>query len=192
MKCIIQSSHSCRMRRCRWLRQAPNSRGGECGTGQCRWGCCRARGGREARWIHVSNLRPWESRIYNHTFSSMPSSVELQDCSLQRCEIPEDWRRDIWKIGKGNWDTNPKLLGLRDHTGLSRKYDQQNNILPKGKTRKHKLVLDFDAEVAKLEQRLNRRQKRNQIRREVWARKLQQADDSSSSSSTTSSEDSSE
>jgi len=57
---------------------------------------------------------------------------------------------------------------------------------------KHKLVLDFDAEVAKLEQRLNRRQKRNQIRREVWARKLQQADDSSSSSSTTSSEDSSE
>ena len=135
---------------------------------------------------------PLGVRIYNHTFSSMPSSVELQDCSLQRCEIPEDGRRDIWKIGKGNWDTNPKLLGLRDHTGLSREYDQQNNILPKGKTRKHKLVLDFDAEVAKLEQRLNRRQKRNQIRREVWARKLQQADDSSSSSSTTSSEDSSE
>lgn len=122
----------------------------------------------------------------------MPSSVELQDYNVQRREIPEDWRRGFWGVGKGNWGTNPKLLGLHDHTGLSRKYDQQKNILPEGKTRKRKLLLDFDAEVAKLEQRLSRRQKRNQIRREVWARKLQQADDSSSSSSTTSSEDSSE
>lgn len=36
---------------------------------------------------------PLGVRIYNHTFSSMPSSVELQDYNVQRCEIPEDWRR---------------------------------------------------------------------------------------------------
>ena len=39
---------------------------------------------------------PLGVRIYNHTFASMPSIVELQDCSVQRCEIPEDWRRDFW------------------------------------------------------------------------------------------------
>ena len=129
---------------------------------------------------------PLGVRIFNHVFSSMPVSAEIDDFVVEDCQLPSGWRRRFWGTSNGNWDTHPVPLGRHEHTGLSWKQECQQDLLRQGRSRLHGPARNFEQEVAKREARVSRRRD-SEPRREHVVRMLQESSSTSSSSSDSSS-----
>ena len=98
-------------------------------------------------------------RVYNHVFSSRPTTVDLTTCLSDEPakEIQTPYRQGYYGAGRANWDTDPQPLAPNQATALTRRQDSQRTVLPNSADIKYKRVpdgADMALEIAKKNARL--------------------------------------
>lgn len=138
--------------------------------------------------------------VYNHVFSSRPTTVNLTTSLSDEPakDLDKPYRKGYYGEGRANWDTAPEPLEQHEATALTRRQDAQKHALPNSADVKYQRQMDDDniqAEINKKIARLQRRRKRSQHKQQLLQKKKTdyleagQSSSSSDSSSSTSSSD---
>ena len=128
-----------------------------------------------------SRLRP-EPRVWNHVFSTRPTTVEVEYTCLT-AELPTEWRRGFFGAGQKAWSKRPQPLGPTQESSLSRKYLCQKELLPDATLRRRRLLPDIGEELRRKKKRLDRARIRSQKKKDLLEAKRRDLHSSSSSSS---------
>ena len=119
--------------------------------------------------------------IFNHVYSTRPTTVRVHVSSVAESPGPEAWRRGYYGRGAEQWQTDPQPLQPGESSHLSKRMDAQCAQLPHHRNRVHGRY-SFEKATTTVRRQQERRRRRRQIN----------ADRSSSSSSSGSSTDSDE
>ena len=133
-----------------------------------------------------SKLRPDEPRIWDHTFSSKPASVEVE-YTLASGSLPSTWRTGFWSHASAAWKERPKPLEPNEESTLTRRYLAQKHLLPNTLERRRQLLPDFEEQARKRQKRLQKAREAARARKSVLQSKRRGSSSSSTSSSSSSS-----
>ena len=135
----------------------------------------------------ASMLRPEEPRIWDHTFSSKPASVEVS-YTLTDGFLPAAWRCGFWSDASAGWKNKPKPLDPSQETTLTRRYLAQKHLLPNALERRRQLLPDFEEYARKHQKHLQKVRTAARARKNVLQARRRNSSSSGSSSSYSSSD----
>ena len=78
-----------------------------------------------------------EVSIFNHIYSTRPTSVRVHVSSVEELPGPTSWRRGYYGRGAEQWQTDPQPLPPGESSHLSKRMDAQCDHLPHHRDRLH-------------------------------------------------------
>ena len=120
--------------------------------------------------------------IFNHIYSTRPTTVRVHVSSVADSPGPAAWRRGYYGSGAEQWQTDPQPLQQGESSHLSKRMDAQCAQLPSHRDRVHGRY-NFEKAMAVV----RRQQERRRRRRRYNADRSSSSSDSSADSDETSS-----
>ncbi len=121
--------------------------------------------------------------IFNHIYSTRPTSVRVHVSSVEELPGPTSWRRGYYGRGAEQWQTDPQPLPPGESSHLSKRMDAQCDRLPHHRDRLHGRY-DFQKALATV----RRQQRRRKQRKRMNADRSSSSDSSTDSDGTSSTE----
>ena len=109
-----------------------------------------------------SRHSPFGVRVFNHVFSSRPTTVDLTTSLSDEPakDLDTAYRKGYYGEGRANWDASPTPLAPQEETALTRRQAEQKHVVPQGADIKYTRVPDDEDLKAELDKKVTRLQKR--------------------------------